>query len=80
MLLVETLAKMILYLPTLYFSSQQNKTYKDNYNLQKQLIIKNVLLMTVNVFLKFGGMFLRLPLDRLLKPWTYIASGFRRDL
>ena len=32
--------------------------------------------MTVNVFLNFGGMFLRLPLDRLLKPWTYITSGF----
>ena len=38
MLLVETLAEMILHLPTVYFSSQQNKTYKDNYNLQKQLI------------------------------------------
>ena len=36
--------------------------------------------MTVNVFWKFGGMFLRLPLDRLLKPWTYIASGFRKNL
>ena len=32
--------------------------------------------MTVNVFLNFGGMFLRLPLDRLLKRWTYITSGF----
>lgn len=36
--------------------------------------------MTVNVFLNFGGMFLRLPLDCLLKPWTYITRGYKMDL
>lgn len=36
--------------------------------------------MTVNVFLNFGGMFLRLSLDCLLKPWTYITRGYKRDL